>query len=219
MEGRLYGEGNEGKVYCENCGLQIFPQKPCCTRCGKTPTQQSVQLVALSVLLLTIVANSVTGWFLLPRLAETRPSHFLFRAWLWTDHEGADYGWMPLAAALLAWEFFVYRKIRKRKVAPKIKGWVSRKLLTFVLAAGFAPIVPWWLPAGQPSDKTLAALTRYPGLPAAVSWGAILMVAVILCLNGETRDCLLGKGKVLSAISLSALAMFLVLALVGWSLT
>jgi hypothetical protein len=206
-------------VYCENCGLQIFPEKPCCTRCGKTATQQSVQLVALSVLLLTIVANSITSWFLLPRLVETRPSHFLFRAWLWVDREGADYGWMPLAAALLAWEFFVYRKIRKRKVAPKVRGWVSRKLLTFVLAAGFAPILPWWLPAGQPSDKTLAALARYPGLPAAVSWGAILLAAMILSAKGETRNSLLGKGTVLTAISLSALAVFLVLVLVGWSLT
>jgi hypothetical protein len=206
-------------VYCENCGLQIFPEKPVCTRCGNTPPQQLVQLVALAVLLLTIVGNSMAAWFLLPRLAATHPSHLLFRAWLWMDQEASQYGWMPLAAAFLAWEFFVWRKIRKKKAGPKIKTWLSRQILTFVLAAGFAPILPWWLPAGQPNDRTLAALNRYPGLPVALSWGAILVVAVVLCLKTETRDHLLGKGKVLSAVSLSLLAIFLLLTLIGWALT
>jgi hypothetical protein len=126
---------------------------------------------------------------------------------------------MPLAAAFLAWEFFVWRKMRKRKIMPKVKSWFSRKVLTFVLAAGFAPILPWWLPAGQPSDKTLAALARYPGLPCAVSWSAILIVAVVLCLRAETRDLLLGRGKVLTGVSLGMLTIFLALTLLGWSRT
>jgi hypothetical protein len=206
-------------VYCENCGLQIFPERACCTRCGETPAQPFIQLFALAVLLITIVGNSLAGWLLLPRLAATHPHHFFFRAWLWSDLESARYGWMPLAGAFLAWEWFVWRKIRKKKAAPKIKGWVSRKLLTFVLAAGFAPILPWWLPVGQPSEKTLAALYRYPGLPCAVSWSAILIVAVVLCFKAETRDLLLGRGRVLSAVSLGVLAIFLMLTLVGWSVT
>ena len=126
---------------------------------------------------------------------------------------------MPLAAALLAWEFFVWRKIRKNKPVPKIKGWVSRKLLTLVLAAGFAPILPWWIPAGQPSDKTLAALAKYPGLPSVISWCAVLIVAAVLCIKAETRDRLLGQGKILAILSLSALALLLALTLLGWSHT
>jgi len=210
---------SEGAVYCENCGLQIFPEKQSCTRCGKVPTQQFVQLSALAILLITIIGNSVAGWMLLPKLAATHPRLFLFRAWLWSDQECAKYGWMPLAAAFLAWEFFVWRKMRKRKIIPKVKSWFSRKVLTFVLAAGFAPILPWWLPAGQPSDKTLAALARYPGLPCAVSWSAILIVAVVLCLKAETRDLLLGRGKVLTGVSLGMLTLFLALTLLGWSRT
>lgn len=206
-------------MYCENCGLQIFPEKQTCTRCGKVPTQQFVQLVALAVLLLTIIGNSIAGWLLLPKLAAIHPRSFLFRAWLWSDVEAAKYGWMPVATALLAWEFFVWRKFRKKKAMPKIKGWFSRKVLTFVLAAGFAPILPWWLPAGQPSDKTMALLTRYPGLPCAVSWTAILVVAVVLCMKAETRDLLLGRGKVLAGVSLGVLILFLALTLTGWSLT
>jgi hypothetical protein len=206
-------------VYCENCGLQIFPERLCCTRCGKTPTQMFVQLFALALLLVTIIGNAVAGWYLLPRLAATHPSNFVFRAWLWMDMESAQYGWMPLAAALLAWEFFVWRKIRRKKTVPKIKSWISRKILTFVLAAGFAPILPWWIPVGQPSQRTLSALSRYPGLPCAVSWSAILFVAIVLCLKAETRDLLLGRGKALSAVSLGALAIFLALTLLSWSLT
>ena len=111
-----------------------------------------------NLLLLALIANSLAGWFVLPRLVAAHPSQFFFRAWFWLDLKAALYGWMPLATVLLAWEFFVWRKIRKHKPMPAFKGWVSRKLLTFVLAAGFAPVIPWWIPAGQPSDKALAAL-------------------------------------------------------------
>ena len=206
-------------MYCENCGLQIFPEKQNCTRCGHAPTQQFVQLSALAFLLLAVAANSVAGWLLLPKLAATHPRLLLYRAWLWSDQEFARYGWVPLATALLMWEFFVWRKVRRKKVVPKIKGWFSRQVLTFVLAAGFAPILPWWLPMGQPSDKTLAAMSRYPGLPCAISWCAILIVAVLLSLKAETRDLLLGRGKVLTGVSLGVLAMFLALTLLGWAWT
>jgi hypothetical protein len=196
-----------------------MPQRPTCSRCGKAPTKQWVQLISLVVLLVAIVGNSLAGWFLLPRVAAEHPGRVFFRAWLWADVEGARYGWMPLAGALLAWEFFVWRKIRKSKPMPKIKGWVSRKILTFVLAAGFAPILPWWIPAGQPSDKTLATLGQYPGVPCALSWSAVLIVTTILCVRPETRDKLMGNGKTLSLISLGALAIVLTLTLVGWSLS
>jgi hypothetical protein len=206
-------------VYCEYCGLKILPERPRCSRCGKAPTQQWVQLMSLVVLLLAIVGNSLAGWFLLPRQAAAHPTGHFFRAWLWLDLESSLYGWMPLAAALLAWEYFVWRKIRKTKPVPRIKGWISRKILTFVLAAGFAPILPWWIPANQPSDKTLAALAQYPGLPCAISWSAVLIVATVLCIKAETRDHLLGHGKALSLISLGALAIVLTLTLLGWALT
>ena len=206
-------------MYCENCGLQIFPEHPCCTRCGKVPTQQFLQLTALAVLLLAIAGNSLAGLFLLPRLAATHHSSRVFGAWLWMDQESALYGWVPLAVALLAWEFFVWRRFRKRKTAAKIKSWVSRKILTFVLAMGFAPILPWWLPAGQPSDRTLATLSRYPGLPCVVSWSAMAIVALVLAGKAETRDHLLGRGKGLMAVSLTVLTTFVALILFGWSRT
>ena len=65
----------------------------------------------------------------------------------------------------------------------------------------------------------MALLTRYPGLPCAVSWGAILIVSIVLCCRAETRNLLLGSGKALSLVSLGAMTAFLALTLVGWSLT
>lgn len=209
-------------MYCEHCGIKIFPERPVCTRCGCAPARHFLQLFGLAVLLLAVIGNSVVGFYLLPKLTTSRPNVFFFRGWLWADREGSLYGWMPLAAALLLWEFLVWRKLRSlRKTQPvtKVKGWVSRKILTFVLAAGFAPILPWWLPANQPSDRTLAALARYPGLPCAISWTGVLLVAIVLCLKTDTRDRLLGQGKTLSLVSLSTLAVFLLLTLFAWHLT
>ncbi len=206
-------------MYCEHCGLKIFPERPVCTRCGRAASHEWVQLISLAILLLATIGNSAAGLFLLPKLTARHPSVLLYRGWLWADREGSLYGWMPLAAALLLWEFLVWRKIRKAKPVTKIKGWVGRKILTFVLAAGFAPILPWWVPANQPSERTLAALSRYPGLPCAISWSGVLIVAVVLSAKAETRDCLLGRGKTLSLVSLAALALFLTLTLFGWSLS
>jgi hypothetical protein len=206
-------------MYCEHCGLQILPQKPVCTRCGVSPTYHWVQLTGLLMLLFAFLCNALIAWFVLPRMAATHPHHRFFPAWSWTDRNLSLYGWIPLAIALLTWDFLVWQKVKKAKPMGKIKGWISRKMLTFVLAAGFAPILPWWIPAGQPSDKIMSAFATHPGLPALVSWSAILVACALLCANAETRDMILGRGKVLSVVSLSVMILVLSLSVVGWSLT
>lgn len=200
-------------MYCEHCGLQILPKKPVCTHCGTTPTQQLFQLMSLASLLAAVISNALIGWFLLPRMVALHPARPMFRIWLWVDQKASLYGWVPLAMALLAWDYFVWRKER-----PKIKGWLTRKLLTFVLVAGIAPIIPWWLPAGQPPERILTAISSRPGLPVLVSWGAIVAVIAILCWRSETRDLLLGRGVVLSLVSLCALLLLLSATLLSWTL-
>ncbi len=206
-------------MYCEHCGLQIMPQKPVCTRCGVSPTYHWVQLTGLLLLLLALAINSLVAWFLLPRMAASHPGYRFFSAWEWTDRNVSLYGWAPIAIALLVWDILVWQKVKKANPVPKLKGWVSRKMLTFVLAAGFAPILPWWIPAGQPSEKVMSAFANHPGLPALVSWGAILVACALLCANSETRDMLLGRGRALSMVGLGILALVFSLTLVGWSLT
>src|SRR5262249_25714833 len=203
----------------EHCGLQILPQKPVCTRCGVSPTYHWLQLTGLILLFVALAANALIAWFLLPKMAVSHPGYRFYPAWTWTSRNLSMYGWVPLAVALLVWDYMVWQKVKKSKPMPRIKGWISRKMLTFVVAAGFAPILPWWIPAGQPSDKIMSAFATHPGLPALVSWGAILIACSLLCVNAETRDMLLGRGKALSMVSLGFLVLVLSLTMVGWSLT
>jgi hypothetical protein len=201
-------------LFCERCGLNFGPKESLCTRCHVVATRHWFQLMSLVTLLVAVVCNSLIGLLLLPRLAEGRHSRFLFRAWLWFDYKAALYGWVPIAIALLVWDHFVWKATK-----PKVKGWFTRKLLTFSLAAGIAPMLPWWIPAGQPPGQFLAMIGKYPGVPALLAWGVVLVVAVLLCHNAESRDYLLGHGKALSMVSLGLLLLVLTMIVVSWSVT
>jgi hypothetical protein len=200
-------------MYCEQCGLQIFPKRPVCTRCGETPTFQLFQLASLFTLFLAVLCNSLLAWLLLPRLTTAHHAAVYFRVWLWLSDKVGIYGWAPIAAGLLAWDYFVRRKSRE-----KIKRWLTRKLLSFVIVAGVTPVLPWWVPAGQPPQNFMSLIGRYPGLPSGLAWIAITLVIVLLCANPESRLALLGKGRVLCAISLASLFLLLTFTLVGWRL-
>jgi hypothetical protein len=201
-------------VFCERCGLNFLPKQSVCTRCHVSATRHWFQLMSLVTLLMAVACNALVATILLPRLAAGEHARAVFRAWLWMDHKAALYGWVPIAIALLAWDFLVWKEAR-----PKVKGWFTRKLLTLSLAAGVAPMLPWWLPAGQPPGQFLAMIGKYPGVPAALAWGVLLVVVVLLCADAESRDYLLGHGKALSVISVGALLLVLTMTVVGWSIT
>jgi hypothetical protein len=170
--------------------------------------------MSLVTLLAAVLCNALLGYFLLPRLVAAGHSRFLFRAWLWLDYKTALYGWVPAAFALLAWDYFVWKAAK-----PKVKGWFTRKLLTFSLAAGLAPMLPWWIPAGQPPGQFLAMIGKYPGAAPMLAWGVVLVVVVLLSVNAESRDYLLGHGKALSLVSIGLLLLVLTMTVVGWSVT
>jgi len=200
-------------MYCEHCGLQIFPKHPMCTRCGQTPTYELYQLASLITLFLVVLSNGLVAWFVLPRFAHGLHDGLFFRSWLWLTDNAAVYGWAPLAAAILAWDYSVRRRARQ-----KIKSWLTRKLLSFVLVAGVTPVLPWWVPAGQPPENFMSLIHRYPGLPSLLAWLAISLVIIALSSNAESRLALLGTGRVLSAVSVTSLLILLTLTAVGWSL-
>jgi hypothetical protein len=200
-------------VFCDRCGLNFLPKQSVCTRCKRVPTRYWFQLMSLVTLLVAIGSNALLGVFLLPRVMAAHSPHFVIRAWWWTDKAAALYGWVPLAVALLAWDYLVWKAAR-----PKIKGWFTRKLLTFSLAAGVAPMIPWWIPAAQPPAQFLSLIGKYPGLPAALAWGVVLVVTVLLCIDAESRDYLLGHGRMLSIVSTGLLVVVLAMTVVGWTL-
>jgi hypothetical protein len=200
-------------LFCERCGLNFLPRQSMCTRCGSASTRHWLQMTSLVTLMVAVAANRLVLLFLLPGRANGQHARLLFRAWMWFDQKTALYGWVPLAIGLLAWDLFVWRHSR-----PKVKGWVTRKLLTLALMAGIAPIIPWWMPADQPPHNFMSAISKYPGLPSAVAWGVVVFVITLLCVNAETRDSLLGHGKVLSLVSLAVLLLLVTLTIVGWSI-
>ena len=201
------------KVFCDRCGLNFLPKQSVCTRCNTAATRHWFQLMSLMTLLLALACNAMVALLLLPRLAGRAHSQ-LFQGWLWIDHKAAMYGWVPIAAGLLAWDYLVWKEAR-----PKIRGWFTRKLLTLSLAAGVAPILPWWIPAGAPPGQFLSMIGKYPGLPVLLAWAVVLVVLVLLCADAESRDYLLGHGKVLSVLSVGLLLVVLTMTMLGWAVT
>jgi hypothetical protein len=199
-------------MFCERCGLNFLPKQSVCNRCGDIATRHWLQMISLSTLMVVVVCNTLIGILLLPRHIDSHVHGTLFHAWLWVDYKIARFGWIPLAVALLAWDFLVWQS------RPKVKAWVTRKLLTFTLIASVTPFIPTWIPAGQPPQNFVAKLGLHPGLPSALAWGAVLFVMILLCLNSETRDLLLGHGKILSLVSFGLLLFLLVLTILGWSM-
>src|SRR5579864_4463275 len=173
--------------------------------------------MSLMTLLLAVACNALVAFLLLPHLVDGTQSaraKALFRGWMWFDHKAAMYGWVPLAAGLLAWDYLVWKEAR-----PKVRGWFTRKLLTLSLAAGIAPILPWWIPAGAPPGQFLSMISKYPGLPVLLAWGVVLVVLVLLCVDAESRDYPLGHGKVLSIASMGLLILVLTMTMLGWAVT
>ena len=170
--------------------------------------------MSLVTLTLALTCNALVALLLLPRLVAGEHPRGVFRAWLSFDHIAAMYGWVPIAVALLAWDLLVWKEAR-----PRVKGWFTRKLLTLSLAAGIAPMIPWWVPAGQPPGQFLSMIGRHPGLPASLAWGVVLLVLALLCSDAESRDYLLGHGKALSVVSVATLLVVLTMTVVGWSIT
>jgi len=209
----------EGHLFCDRCGLQFEPKQPVCTGCGVAPTRRWFQLMSLVTLMVALVCNCLVGLLLLPPLIDAHPRRSLFRVWLWLDEKGSLYGWLPIILGLLAWDHFVWQRSRARGSRPKIKRWATRKVLSFVLAAAGAPLIPWWIPSLQPSDKFLLMIGRYPGLPSTLAWVTITFVAALICLNIRTRDSLLGHGRILSLVSLGILLVVVTMTLVSWTLT
>jgi hypothetical protein len=80
-------------------------------------------------------------------------------------------------------------------------------------------MIPWWIPAGQPPSQFFAMIGRYPGVPALLAWGVVLTVAIMLCIDPESRDYLLGHGRMLSVVSTGLILLLLTMTAAGWALT
>jgi hypothetical protein len=69
--------------------------------------------MSLVTLAVAVLCNALVSTLLLPRsgLRNARLCRFPV-AWLWFDYQAALYGWVPIAIALLAWDFLVWKEAR-----------------------------------------------------------------------------------------------------------
>ena len=56
-------------------------------------------------------------------------------------------------------------------------------------------------------------------VPVLLAWAVVLVVLVLLCADAESRDYLLGHGKVLSVTSVGLLVLVLTMMMLGWAVT
>ena len=97
---------------------------------------------------------------------------------------------------------------------------IVRVLLIVGFVTGVVPLVPRWLrpPAALMATHAklphLPMLTAVPELSWLLPWGLVGMAAALLCLNADTRDALLGHGRILSAASVAVLLLVLAMTLI-----
>lgn len=190
--------------------MQFLPRQSLCSRCGVPPTRHWLQLVSLVTLTIAIACNSLVALFMLPRLVTGQQTPVLFRSWLWLNEKLSLYGWLVIAVAVLAWAYWPHYGYE-----PEREVRLARILLILLLVASIAALVLQWIPAG-PAAVVPATMQKNPGLASALAWGAVAVVVGVLCLNGDTRDRLLGDGRVLSLVGLGLLLLVLVLIPLGW---
>ena len=200
-------------MFCDHCGQQFLPKESACSRCRGIAPRYWLQFLSFVTIFVAAGCNSLVAWLLLPRFASGHHPRFVFRAWLWLDHNTTLYGWIPLALGLLTWDYLVWKHSR-----PKIRGWVTRRLLAVVLLAGLTTVLPRWIPTGRYLGQFLAAAGRHAGLPVIIAWGAVLVAVLLICAEPQSRDTLLGGGKTLSLVSSGILFLVLSLIIFGWSL-
>ena len=200
-------------MFCEDCGLQFLPKESVCSRCGSIPTRQWLQLTTLLMLMVTFACKSLVDLYLLRRLIAGRSHSLSIRAWAWFNEGFSLYGWVLVAVSLLVWSIWSRRDWTKQ-----ITEWMTRGLLILLLLAGGAAALLPHIP-GRRAAGIRTVLSRYHDGALMLPWGIVALVAGVLCLNTETRDSLLGRGRLSTVISAGILLMVLTMILQAWSAT
>jgi hypothetical protein len=123
------------------------------------------------------------------------------------------YGWAPITLALLVWAYWP-----RHAYEPEKEVRLARFLLILLALGGAAHLALPFIPGGS-MGGVKSLLEAYPALAPTLAWIVVVLVVGILCLNAETRDALLGSGKVLSLTALGTLFVVLMVIWLAWSAT
>lgn len=189
--------------------MQMLAMQSTCG-CGTVATRHWLQFVSVLTFLLAGGINMFITGFVLPRiLAESEPS-FLIRAWVGTSEILAVYGWIIIAVALLTWAFWPHYGY-----TPEMPVRVAQGLLILALLLGLAQVIFPLIPVEGLAGIN-SFISNYSGLLSTANWALVVLALGGICYSAETRDFLMGDGKILSLIALGFLLLVVVLAGIGW---
>lgn len=194
-------------MYCESCGMQLLAMQSTCG-CGVPATRHWLQLISLASLGIAAGFNFFITMFILPPMMVKEDPSFLVRTWLWTSETFSLYGWSVFAVGLLVWAFWPHYGYE-----PEWEMQIARVLLILSLVLGIASLVQPYLPA-EWAGPVREILADRPGLLPTILWTPIIAALGALCISTETRDSLLGDGRIFSLIALSLVFLVVVLNLV-----
>ncbi len=198
-------------MHCESCGLLFLPRQSICTSCHTIPSRQWLQLMGLAALAIALVYNYLTAAYVLPQFLAGRPQPQWFKAWFSITANLALYGWIFVAVALVCLCVYWERTTGQ----PEWQARVAQVLSILLLLTALAHLVLPFIGASWAATAR-AAVESHPDLARTVPWGVVALGIVTLCLSCETRDRLLGNGRVLSVAGLSLLIAVLATTLLAW---
>lgn len=194
-----------GRLHCEECGQRINGES-ICSGCHASPTRVWLQFVSLGTLAVLTAYNYV---FVLTFLRGHVPRTRLASVWLNVSEFSWHYGWITLGLYLPVWAYYS----RKKYGYPLENG--IRVAIAFVVILLMGTIARPMLSqvGGTWAEPLRTTLESRPELGIVVGWAVVALAFVSICCNCESRDRLLGRGKGLALLTLTALCIILGLTL------
>ncbi len=197
-------------MFCDKCGLQMLAVQSTCG-CGAVATRHWLQFASILTLLLAGAMNFFVIRSVIPHFfAGFKPS-FVIRLWIGMSEFISIHGWLLLAVALLVWAFWPHHGYTPEMPVRVGQGLLILALLSGLTGALFPLIGADW--ARGVNDF----LAGNPGVIPTINWSLVVLALGGICYNAETRDFLLGTGKILSMVSLGVLSLVIILSIATWA--
>ena len=197
-------------MFCDKCGLQMLAVQSTCG-CGAVATRHWLQFVSILTLLLAGATNFFVVRSVVPAFLGDAPPSLFVSAWVGTSEFLSVYGWIVLAVALLVWAFWPHHGY-----TPETPVRIGQGLLILALLSGVTGVIFPFIGADWAKGVN-DFLAGNPGVIPTLNWSLVVLALGGICYNAETRDFLLGTGKILSMVSLGVLSLVIILSIATWA--
>ena len=197
-------------MFCDKCGLQMLAVQSTCG-CGAVATRHWLQFVSILTLLLAGVMNFFVIRSMMSTALGNASLPFLIRIWIGISEFLSIHGWLVLAVALLVWAFWPHHGY-----TPEMPVRIGQGLLILALLSGLTGVIFPFIGADWAKGVN-DFLAGNPGVIPTLNWSLVVLALGGICYNAETRDFLLGTGKILSMVSLGVLSLVIILSIATWA--